>query len=130
MFFITACGGAASSASATPEPLAACQADNGNAERGQALFEQDVLTYYAGCITCHMAENDIVLQGPSLKGVATIADSRVTGQDAETYLCKSILAPNAHVVDAFSANLMPPYYANWLTQQELDDLVAYLLTLE
>ncbi len=127
---LSACGSNTTAASATPEPLQSCSAAQGDAARGEALFAQDVLTYYAGCSTCHMVDNDIMLQGPSLQGVGSVAAGRVAGQDAEQYLCQSILNPNGYLVEGFSASLMPPYYANWLTQQELDDLIAYLVTLE
>ncbi len=129
---LSACANSAESntASGTPDPLQACTATAGNVPAGKALFEQEVLTYYSGCITCHIAETDVVLQGPSLNGVASRAANQVPDQSAAEYLCNSILHPNAYVVPGFAENLMPPYYANWLTQQELDDIVAYLLTLE
>jgi cytochrome c2 len=83
----------------------------------------------AGCQICHSLRPDVQLVGPSLAGVATRAETRVPGLPAEAYLMQSLVDPDAYVVDGFQPGQMRPDLAQTLTQQELDDLVAFLLTL-
>ena len=49
---------------------------------------------------------------------------------AEEYIRQSIIEPEAHTVEGFTAAVMYPNDAEDLTDQQIDDLVAYLLTLE
>jgi hypothetical protein len=58
------------------------------------------------------------------------AGSRVSGQSAADYLRSSIVEPQAYVVEGFSAGIMPATYVDVLTEQQINDLVAYLLSLK
>lgn len=49
--------------------------------------------------------------------------------DPATYIRLSILSPNAYVVPGFLASLMPQSYGQVFTPEEINDLVAYVLTL-
>lgn len=49
--------------------------------------------------------------------------------DPEMYIRMSILHPSAFVVPGFPDNLMPQTYAEILSADEINDIVAYLLTL-
>lgn len=89
---------------------------------GEEVFSRE-------CAACHSLSPDTVVVGPSLAGVATRAETRVAGMDAREYLETSILDPGAHVVDGFP-DAMPATFGKELTGQELDALVAFLLTLE
>lgn len=114
----------------TEEPVAEVAAA-GDAEAGQALFVTgDVANGALACSTCHNVDNPDTLIGPSLQGIASRADERVPGEDAVTYLHQSIVDPNAHVVEGFVPGLMPPVYGTVFSEEQIDDLVAYLLTLE
>lgn len=100
------------------------------AAAGEALFAERVIAPNPGCITCHSLEDDARLTGPSMAGIATRAGSRVTGLSAAEYLRTSILEPDAFVVDGFDDDLMPENWAEVLSEEDLDALVSYLLTLE
>jgi len=104
----------------------------GNVERGEKLFSQTVIGSHAapGCRTCHSLEEGITIVGPSMAGIASRAGQEVSGQSAEEYLHQSIVEPDAHVVEGFPAGVMYQKYEEDLSAQEIDDLVAYLLTLE
>lgn len=83
-----------------------------------------------GCVTCHSLEEGVTLVGPSHAGLGSRAGTLVAGMSAEDYLKESILEPDAHVVDGFSPGVMYQNYANELTDDEVEALVAYMLTLQ
>ena len=105
---------------------------------GQALFS----TVAPACVACHSVAEGVNMAGPSLAGIATLAKQRIeaseyTGQakDAEGYLREAILNPSAYVVpgDMYSAegqSFMPATYAKDLTPEQIDQLVAYLASLQ
>lgn len=98
----------------------------GDATRGAALFTQSV-NGAPSCSTCHTLDGSTHV-GPSLKGFAAVASTRVEGVSAADYAHNSILQPASYVVSGF-ANLMYGQYAQQLSPQQIADLVAYLLTL-
>lgn len=94
------------------------------AARGAALFRAPP----AICGTCHALEPDVVIVGPSLAGIASRAASRVPGQSAEAYLRESILRPADYIVPGFQ-DVMQKNFGSVLTSDQINDLIAYLLTL-
>lgn len=93
--------------------------------RGKALFSRAP----ANCASCHLLEPDAVRIGPSLAGIATRAGSRVDGQSAETYLRNAIVLPSEYIVEGFP-DAMAKNLGDVLTSQQVNDLVAYLMTLK
>ncbi len=72
--------------------------------------------------------------GPDLSAIGAIAGGRVPDISAEEYLRQSILDPNAFIVEDCPngpciANIMPRDYTTRLSQEQVDSMVAYLLTL-
>jgi mono/diheme cytochrome c family protein len=116
-FAITACGGGGEE---TDDAAAA----------GEKLFAQTVIGAQAGCITCHSLDAGVVIVGPSMAGIASRAGSTVAGQSADDYLHDSILHPDAYLVEGFPAGTMPQVWGDELTDEQVDQLVAYLLTLK
>ena len=106
---LTACGGGGG------EP------SDSAAKAGEELFAQTVIGSQAGCITCHSLEAGVVIVGPSLDGI---------GNRGEDYLKESILDPDAQLVDGFPAGSMPQVWGDELTSEQVDQLVAYMLTLK
>jgi cytochrome c551/c552 len=92
------------------------------AQQGQAVFN-------ARCATCHALVPDTIIIGPSLYGIATRAETRVEGQSAEEYITMSILRPGDYVVEGFN-NVMITNLAKEITSEEMNSLVAFLLTLK
>ncbi len=72
----------------------------------------------------------MVIVGPSQAGLATRAETRVAGMSAADYIHQSIVEPNAHIVEGFAEGLMYQNYATDLTEEQINDLVAYTLTLK
>jgi mono/diheme cytochrome c family protein len=106
---LTACGGGGE------EPSESA------AKAGEELFAQTVIGSQAGCITCHSLEEGVVVVGPSMAGI---------GSRSEDYLRESILDPDAQLVDGFPAGTMPQVWGDELTSEQVDQLVAYMLTLK
>lgn len=100
------------------------------ADAGRAIFDSRTQGARSGCAICHSLQPGVDLVGPSLAGIATRAADSVPGLSAEEYLLQSITAPDAFVVDGYPAGQMFPDLADVLTTTEIDQLVAFLLTLE
>ncbi len=106
---LAACGGGGESAD---DPVAA----------GEKLFSETVIGTQAGCVTCHSLTEGEVIVGPSIAGVG----SRLSAEEIR----ESILDPNAVLVEGFPADTMPPVWEDELTDEQVDQLVAYMLTLK
>jgi cytochrome c len=116
--------------------LAACGGSSGsssggaNAAAGEELFNEKLIGVQPGCVTCHSLEAGVTMVGPSLAGIATTAGTRESGKSAEEYLTESITEPDTYVVDGFDAGTMPAGLADEMDDQQVADLVAYLMTLK
>jgi len=107
----------------------------GDAERGRALFAMPLASprgELPACVRCHAIEKD----RPSPMGLGTNfyeigvrAGREVPGQSVEDYLRTSIVDPDAHLAGGYQDGLMYRQYAELLTPQQIEDLVAYMTTL-
>jgi mono/diheme cytochrome c family protein len=120
---LLACGGG-------PTPDDEGQLIIGDPAAGKALFAQSLIDTQPGCVTCHSVDPNVTVLGPSLAGIGMEAAWRVEEMSDEDYLRQSIMEPDVYVVEGFSHGLMPKALANVLSEQQIADLVAYLLTLE
>ncbi|NWF80899.1 MAG: c-type cytochrome [Chloroflexi bacterium] len=107
---------------------------SGDPAAGAALFaslpSEAVAVGGVNCSVCHnIAPGSGTLVGPSLSGIGAIAATRQPDLSAAQYLRVSIINPSAYVVDGFAAGVMPGVYPKGLTPEQIEDLVAYLLTL-
>lgn len=102
---------------------------SGNAERGLQIFGQGQADA-PPCSTCHQTVSGQVgfSVGPNLAGIAERAGMRVGGLTAEEYLRQSVLEPGRYIVSGYR-NMMYADYDSYLTDQNIQDLIAYLLTL-
>jgi mono/diheme cytochrome c family protein len=99
-------------------------------EEGEALFAQTVIGSQPGCITCHSVEEGVVIVGPSMAGIANRAATTVDGVGAAEYIETSILTPDGYLVEGFAAGTMPQVWDDELSDEQVQCLVAYLLTLK
>jgi len=110
---------------ATPVPLAPLVDESTPEGRGQAVFLQNV------CTACHAITGvSTGTIGPVLDGLATRAGTTVSGLTAEEYIRQSILDPSAYIVEGFQDGVMPRNFGEILSEAELNDLIAFLMTLE
>ena len=120
VLLLAACGGQSGPKSGDDTAM-------GDAAAGEALFVQPLLGNQAGCSSCHSLEPGVTLVGPSMAQIGTAAETRVPDQSAAEYLRLSIVAPDDFVVAGFAENLMPATYGNELTEEEISNLVSFLL---
>jgi nitric oxide reductase subunit C len=105
---------------------------------GEALFR----TSPPACFTCHSTSPGVVLAGPPVAGMARRAAEVVEAEKytgaattAEDYVRESILEPHAHITagpDFYATNgrsIMPDNYDETLTPEQIEQLVAYLMSL-
>jgi mono/diheme cytochrome c family protein len=105
--------------------LAACAAGSPLADSEQAgrqLFIQN-------CGSCHATTADTLIVGPSLVGIASRAGSTVAGLDAIAYIEQSILDPSAYVNPGHN-DVMPKSFGSYFSNEELQAIVDYLMTLK
>lgn len=98
----------------------------GDPVAGQQVF---IAAAPAPCSTCHLVDSESMLVGPGLLNLADRAGSRVPGLNAVEYIHQSIVDPAAHIVEGYAGGMLPGYDVS-LTEQQLNDLIAYLLTLQ
>lgn len=91
-------------------------------EAGKNLFASTIIGSQAGCGACHSLEPGMTIVGPSMAGIGSRAD--------EAYIRESILDPDAVVVDGFYPGMMFDVWDSELSSEQVDQLVAYLLTLK
>jgi nitric oxide reductase subunit C len=106
-------------------------------ELGRAAFNATP----PGCSACHSIVPGVSVVGPTLAGIPATATARIAGADyrgkatdAAGFIREAIVDPNAHVLagPTFAAggrSLMPGDYGQTLTPEQIDHIVAYLLTL-
>lgn len=132
---LAACGSSSSGGGGEGVPASA---DDG-AARGKALYEQMVIGSNSspGCITCHSLEPGLILAGPSHAGLATratetIKNTNYTGnaRTVEAYLWESIVDPDLYVEKGFPPRVMYQNYGKDLSEQEISDIVVFMLTLK
>lgn len=100
----------------------------GDAARGDTLFRVGV-NGSPPCATCHQTSAGAFgfAVAPNLSGIGQRAAAHDGG--ASAYIAQSILEPSAVIVPGYR-NIMIANYADHFNEQDMADLVAYLLSLE
>jgi nitric oxide reductase subunit C len=92
----------------------------------QALGEQ---VFEHHCQSCHSTIPDSIVVGPSLAGVAQRAANRIEGMNWRDYIEMSISQPSDYLVEGYP-DLMPSTLSDILSKEEVEAVLAYLMTLE
>jgi mono/diheme cytochrome c family protein len=101
-------------------------------ERGRNIFATFMPETGFSCATCHYTASDRRLIGPGLMNVGERAASNDLQMDAEAYLRVAIVAPDSFITPAeppYPTGVMPQNYSTVLTPEQIEDLLAYLLSL-
>ena len=92
----------------------------GDVERGKKIFNTHPI---ANCARCHAVKGEGGPVGPALDTIAT--------RKQEDYILESLVDPGATIAEGFQGQVSPmPPMGVLLTQQELADVMAYLMTLK
>ena len=130
---------AAETAAGTDDPIAAALAA-GDPTAGQAVFQaQHSLPDGSAwaCMSCHsVGPEQTVLIGPPLYNVVERAATRVEGENAVDYIHTSIVEPQAFIapipegapITQWALN-MPAGFGEALSEQDLNNVIAYILSL-
>ena len=119
------------SATATPvpptnTPISPTEAaPQGNPESGQQIAQT------MGCTGCHSVDGTKIV-GPSWQGLYGKTETFEGGSTAvvdEAYLRESIINPGAKVVAGFPNGVMPQDFGQKLSDEQIADLIAYILSL-
>ena len=100
---------------------------------GQEIFLTVPENQALWCAQCHTIEGVAAgLIGPDLSHIGTDAATRKAGMSAEAYIRESIREPEEFICPAERCNpgLMTNAITGTLTDEQVEALVAYLLTLE
>jgi cytochrome c oxidase subunit 2 len=92
-------------------------------QRGTQVYREK------NCGSCHRIGGDGGTAGPDLTHIGTVAESRKEGLTAEEYIRESIQDPGAYIVPGYR-DTMPRGLTNGMSQEDIDALVQYLLTLK
>jgi nitric oxide reductase subunit C len=110
-------------------PQALTYSGSGNAVNGEKLFASQ------GCAACHSLKEGEKIIGPSLFHAGQAALGRIKdltykgkARTAQEYIRESIVEPNIYIVPGYSAGVMIQDFGKKLTAQDIDDLVAFLMT--
>ena len=101
-----------------PEGEAAAAANNDQVSSGPDLANGQSKFKGLGCAGCHTTGSD-KLVGPGLAGISAKGDD---------YIRESIVDPSAVVLDGYT-DLMPKNFGGALKDSDMNDLVAYLNSL-
>jgi cytochrome c2 len=116
--------------------LGACgsTAAGGDPAAGQKLFSGETRMGNPDappCVQCHaVVPGGEASIGNNLSNIGNRAATTVLGQPAEDYLRTSITDPDALLTGGFQEGIMYRGYRRDLTPQQIDDLIAYMLTLK
>lgn len=138
ILLMTACNSTAPSndSVATEEPTSELEESETIAldtpeSRGQALFVQTITEIGFACASCHYL-TEARLIGPGLGNLTTRIETYDLELTAEEYVLESIIHPQDFIVEGspeYPANVMPMTYSDVFTEEQLDDLIAYILSL-
>jgi len=110
------------------EQLAAAAAIGDIAAGEDLYFESlDGIPDGASCSSCHSFDGSDP-HAPTHLGISAVASGRVDGMSAADYLRESIVDPYAFKVEGGWRFPMPYQYPNVLSEDQIENLVAFLLT--
>ena len=102
----------------------------GDPIRGKEIFKIGLNNNAPACSSCHLVREGGhgMSVAPNLHDIAVTGNERIEGLSAEDYIRDSILHPDNFLVSGFREQMYPDYETD-LSEQDIADLIAYLMTL-
>jgi len=109
----------------TPEKVEEPSSESSEVVAGRP--EEGLVVFQENCSECHDIADGVVIEGPSLFAAGARLDYE--------YVKKSILFPQEHIthVEGMTSSeetTMPVDFQQYMTAQQLEDVIAYVLSLE
>ena len=100
------------------------RAEKGEAEevKGNPKLGADLFFNQAKCVACHKVNGTGGILGPDLTSIGAI--------NTQEYLRESIVDPNKVIVKGYEKNFMPRFFRNHLSDADIDNLVAFVMSLK
>ena len=121
---LTACGGGEEAATTATGPVTtlALTTPSGDPAAGREVFLS------AGCAACHTLQDAGAagMTGPDLD-TDLVGSAEAAGAPLAEHVRTAIVDPDAWVMPRWANGIMPRDYGEQLSDEELDDLVAYIV---
>jgi mono/diheme cytochrome c family protein len=116
--------------SAVSDEQLATAAAIGDIAAGEELFNKRIegVQHSVSCSSCHTLDGKDSQDAPTLAGISAVAADRVDGMSDVDYLRQSIVDPYAFRVGGEWEFAMPYRFSDVLSEDEIDNLIAFLLT--
>jgi cytochrome c oxidase subunit 2 len=115
----------------------------GSAEFERWVFDQtdipedpvargEIWSQQYGCLACHSLDGNRLV-GPTWQGLFGETQQFEDGTSAvadEAYLRNSIINPNAEIVQGYPANVMPQNFSEVLSETQINDIIAFIQSLQ
>jgi mono/diheme cytochrome c family protein len=102
----------------------------GDIAAGEELFNEplDGITHSLSCSSCHTLDGQLA-RNPTFIGIGMAAADRIEGTSDVEYLRQSIVDPSAFKPDGeWGSAAMPYTYPDVLSEDQINNVIAYLLT--
>lgn len=102
----------------------------GDIEAGEELFysQMEGIPHDSSCADCHSLDGADSPFAPTLLGISTAAAERIDGMTDVEYLRQSVQDPLAFKPEGWATRSMPYQYGDVLAEEQVNNLVAFLLT--
>lgn len=113
-----------------PAEQLAIAAAVGDIAAGEELFNQPVdgVPHSWSCSSCHSLDGSDSQDGPTLAGISAVAADRVVGLSDVDYIRQSIVDPYAFRDYGEWRGVMPYQYSELFSDDQINNLIAFLLT--
>lgn len=114
---------AAATTTAAPSTTTAPAAAAGDAAKGKAVFTS------AGCGSCHAFKpaGTSATVGPDLD-TRPAQDAKKANMQLAAFVHESIVSPDAFIASGYAKGIMPTTFGSTLSKQQVDDLVAFVVS--
>lgn len=109
----------------TPTPIPPTDVPIPPEQRGEILFRGQ-----GACLSCHTIDGSENPNGPSAIGMLERIQAREPDADIRALLRAAIVDTNAFILEPYRGDLMPTNFGEIFTDEQLDDIITYILSIQ